>query len=177
MGEQRHEGEGYPVYKGKGFPNFLSGLMRLPLLLLTALLFFASPETARAQLLVDTLYTWKGFSRTAQARVRLYAGLPDEDRSHIFVLQEMADNRGPTTVDDARLLADLVGREFGIEPGEAYFLFHWGGFSFEGADPDDGKELFLRATFKRNKSGILGSPLWRVVSREEVEELTDRQFH
>lgn len=150
--------------------------MRPALLLLAALVCFAPPRTARAQLLADTLFTWKGFSQTAQARVRLYAGLPDEDRTHIFVFQELADNRGPTTVDDARLLADLVGREFGIEPGEAYFLFHWGGFSFEGADPGDGKELFLRATFKRNKSGSLGSPSWRVVSREEVEELTDRQF-
>ncbi len=81
-------------------------------------------------------------------------------------------NRPDAHVD----LVELIGRKFEVDPAQAYWVCHWGAFSFEGAQPNKRKELFLRATFRRTKNQSLGTPSWRVVTREEVEEYTDRQF-
>jgi hypothetical protein len=53
---------------------------------------------------------------------------------------------------------------------------HWGGFSFEGADPDADKALYLEATFNRTDDGDLGSPDWDVITETELRELTDRRW-
>ena len=135
------------------------------------------PETAQAQLLADTTFTWQGYGHDGQCRVRIYRAGPEaDDRTYVAVLRELAANRGPSTVDDARLLAELVGRQFDFDPATAYFIFHWGGFSFRGADSGDEKELLLRASFRRTSSQRLGAPHWRIVTREDVEAYTDRQF-
>ena len=148
----------------------------LAFLLVTAGL-LTRPSAVRAQLLADTLFTWQGYNRASMCRVRLYAVPPQHDRERVVLLQELAESRGPSTVSDARLLAELIGRQFGLDPARAYWVFHWGAFSFEGAAPDRSKELFLRAAFRRTTSNSLASPSWRVLSREEVEALTDRHFH
>lgn len=93
-----------------------------------------------------------------------------------MILDELADNKGTSITGDARHLVELIGRQLTFEPSETCWIFHWGAFSFEGAENSTRKELFLRATFRRTKSGALGSPYWRVLSREEVEEYTDRCY-
>ena len=137
------------------------------------LLLTAIPATA--QPLADTLFAWRGYGREGRCHVRLYESRPKEDRPHVVVLGELAANGGPSILADARYLVEDVGRSLGVEPEEALWIFHWGSFSFEGAE-ETAKEVLLRATFRRTTSGALGAPSWRVVTREEVEVLTDRQF-
>ena len=142
------------------------------------LIVLLTPAThpASAQLLADTIFTWQGYARTGSCHLRIYKTAPGEERTHTVVIREQAENDGPTTTSDARHLVELIGRQFDVDPAQAYWIFHWGAFSFAGAAPDKRKELFLRATFRRNKNQSLGTPLWRVVTREEVEAYTDRQF-
>jgi len=130
-----------------------------------------------AQPLADTLITWRGYARTAQTQVQLYPAPPDEEtRVRTVLVRELAENRGPSTLSDVRYLAEHIGRQFGIAPSAATWVFHWGAFSHEGAAPDDDKELFLRATFNRTSTGRLSTPYWKVIDRNAVRELTDRRF-
>ena len=131
---------------------------------------------ARAQPRHDTTVTWRSYSRTGTTEVRVYPGPPDEEETHTIVLRELARNRGPSTVKDLRYLADLVGRRLGVAPSKAYWVVHWGGFSFEGGDPGADKALYLEATFNRTDDGDLGSPRWDVISETELRELTDRRW-
>lgn len=152
--------------------------MPVPRLLCVLLLAAAwsVPAPVSAQPLADTLFTWQGYARTAHCRLQLFQTPPDDERrTHTFVLQEVADNPGPSTLADARYLAEQVGRHYGIDPAAAYFVFHWGAFSYA-EDGGRGKELFLRATFSRTRTRKLGTPHWRVVTREDVEAYTDRRF-
>lgn len=130
---------------------------------------------APAQLLADTLFTWEGYAHPSHCRLRLYTAAPGLDRRHVVVLDELAGNRGPSTLDDARYLVERIGRDLGLDPADTYWIFHWGAFSFPGAG-DGGKELFLRATFRWSKTHRLSPPSWRLVRREEVETYTDRQY-
>lgn len=144
---------------------------------LLGLLLGLLPWCVAAQPQTDTTLSWRSYSRTGTTQVQVYPAPPDEeDRTHTVVLREIAGNRGPSTVDDLQYLADLVGRRLGLDPTTAYWIIHWGGFSYEGADPDADRELFLRATFNRTKSGNLSSPYWNVISENDVRELTDRRW-
>jgi hypothetical protein len=120
--------------------------------------------------------TWRSYSRTGTTHVRVYPGPPDDEETHTVVLRELARNRGPTTVADFPYVADVIGRRLGIDPATAYWVVHWGGFSFEGADPEADKALYLEATFNRDDDGDLGSPSWDVLSGAEVRTLTDRRW-
>lgn len=142
-------------------------------LLLGSLLFV---KTAQAQLLADTTFAWKGYGKTGSCRMLVYHVPQEVERPHTVVLQEVAGNDGPTIVADARYLVEQIGREFGLDPAGSTWVFHWGAFSYieEGAGSD--KELFLKATFRRTDNHSLTTPNWRVISREEVETATDRQF-
>jgi hypothetical protein len=148
---------------------FARTLVLTTLGLLLSLPVLAQPHT-------DTTITWRSYSRTGTAEVQVYPGPPDDEETHTIVVKELAENRGPSTLEDFQYLADLVGRQLGIDPTTAYWVLHWGGFSFEGADPDADKALFLRATFNRTESGNLSSPYWNVVSETDVRELTDRRW-
>jgi len=132
--------------------------------------------TAAAQPTTDTTVTWRSYSRTGTTEVQVYPGPPDEEETHTIVLRELARNRGPSTVEDLSYLADLVGRRLGVNPAQAYWVVYWGGFSFEGGDPDADKGLYLEATFNRTADGDLGSPDWDVISETELRELTDRRW-
>ncbi|MCS3646117.1 hypothetical protein [Salinibacter ruber] len=131
---------------------------------------------AAAQPQTDTTLTWRSYSRIGTVQVQVYPGPPDDEEEHTIVLRELAENEGPSTVDDLQYLADLVGRQLGVDPTRAYWVLHWGGFSFRGADPDADKALFLRATFNRTQSNTLSSPYWSVISETDVRELTDRRW-
>ena len=145
--------------------------------LLACLLALAPPLSLVAQPLADTLFTWRGYARVAECRVQVYPAPPDEEtRTRTILVRELARNRGPSTVQDARHLVELIGRQLGLNPAEAYWVFHWGAFSYAGAAPDRDKELFLRATFRRTSTGRLGTPYWKVINRDAVRELTDRRF-
>ena len=93
----------------------------------------------------------------------------------MVVIREIAENRGPPATRDARYLVDHIGRDFDFDPVTALWVFHWGSFSYAGAG-ESRREIFLRATFRRSSSGDLGGPSWRLVDREDLEELTDRKF-
>ena len=125
--------------------------------------------------MADTLFTWRGYAQVGQCQLAIYPTPPDEERTRTVVIRELARNEGPSTIDDVRYLAEAVGRQFQVDPAEAYWIFHWGAFSYAGAEADD-RELFLRATFRRTSSGRLSSPYWRVVHRDEVLELPARGF-
>lgn len=145
--------------------------------LLTSLIAFGAAFPLSAQPLTDTLFTWRGYAQTAECQVQVYPAPPDEEtRTHTILVRELASNRGPSTVRDARHLVELIGRQLGVAPAEAYWIFHWGAFSYENAAPDRDKELFLRATFRRTSTGRLSTPYWKVIGRNAVRELTDRRF-
>lgn len=131
---------------------------------------------AHAQPRTDTTVTWRSYSRSGTTQVQVYPGPPDDEETHTLVIKELAENQGPSTVEDFQYLADLVGRQLGIDPTQAYWVLHWGGFSFEGADTDADKAIFLRATFNRTQSGNLSSPYWDVISETDIRELTDRRW-
>lgn len=139
---------------------------------------------AQAQLLSDTLFTWAGYANESLCRLRVYRAEPGEKRAYVIVLDELAENEGRSTLDDARHLAELVARATGVDPEEAYWVFHWGGFSFEGSaaganrpsTSSSRKEIFLRATFRRSDSGTVTTPSWRLINRTTLAKYTDRAF-
>lgn len=150
-------------------------LMRLSLAAFAVALLLIAPPESNAQVLTDTTFAWKAYSRTGLCEVQIYATTPDDERTHTIVLREVAQNGGPSIVEDARYLAEQVGREFNIDPADAYWVYQFGSFSYEGAAPG-GKEVLLRATYRRTKSNRLTSPQWRVISRDDMDEYTDRLF-
>ena len=161
-----------PIFLRRLRDNWGAGTLGLALASLSLL--FVLP--AHAQPRTDTTVTWRSYSRTGTAQVQVYPGPPDDEETHTIVVKELAENRGPSTIEDFQYLADLVGRRLGVDPTQAYWVLYWGGFSFEGADPDADKSIFLRATFNRTTSGNLSSPYWSVVSKTDVRELTDRRW-
>ncbi|MEX0748222.1 MAG: hypothetical protein WD275_09505, partial [Rhodothermales bacterium] len=144
---------------------------RVPLFLLLVL----SAPPARAQLIADTLLTWEGYGRISTCRIQIFQSAPDEKRPLTIVLDELQSNEGETTLNDAQHIVELASRRFVVDPEGAFWIFHWGAFSFAGA-AESKKEFFFRATFRRTDSGAVGPPFWRLVNRETVEEYTDRIF-
>ena len=134
------------------------------------------PATAHGQLHTDTLFTWQGYTRESLCRLRWYAAGDKAKKPHIIILGEHADNRGPSTLADVSYLAENASRMLSLDPTEVLWIIHWGNFSFRDAARRPGKEMFLRATFRRTSSGRLSAPQWKVVSREEVGEMTDWRF-
>lgn len=132
-------------------------------------------QSASAQLLIDTLFTWQGYGRQSICRVQIYKSASGEERTRTIIIDELAHSNGPTILDDVRHLAELLGRNLSLIPEKAYWVFHWGAFSFPGAT-ESRKELFLRATFRRSGGGALGPPAWRVVDRETIVKYTDRAY-
>lgn len=141
--------------------------------LLLLLSLTATPAFADAAR-IDTVFSWRGYGQTGTVRVAVYSNPADEDRPTTVVLRELAENAGPSCLEDARFLIEQVSRAFGIDPEAAAWVFHWGAFSYEGAQGR--KSLFLRATVRRGRSGDLLAPSWRLVSHEDVEEMTDRGY-
>lgn len=148
--------------------------MHIRLCMLVALLLGAVP-TASAQLVADTLFSWEGYGRTSTCRVRLFRSGVDQKKPLTIIVEEAGQNEGASTLDDVQHLVELLGRSLGVDPEEAFWVFHWGGFSFPGSDGTD-KEFFFRATFRRSDGGSLGTPFWRLVNRQTVVDYTDRAF-
>jgi hypothetical protein len=128
-----------------------------------------------AQIVADTLFSWRAYAREGTTHLSIYKNPSDTDRPHTAVVREIGSNAGPASTADARHLVELVSRYFDLEPTEVTWIFHWGSFSFENAR-NSNRELFLRATFRRMPSGNLSTPNWRVLTRQEVEALTARRY-
>ena len=116
--------------------------------------------------------TWRSYNGgTRSATATLYGNTSRHDsdeRPYSVVLVQGEDNRAPIT-EDAKYLAEIIGRALGVSPTRLAFLFR---FAVEGTD----RPLTIRATFRLSSSGNLVSPSWRVLSAEEVEDYTDRQL-
>ncbi len=141
--------------------------------LLASLLWGAAPA-ASAQA-IDTLFTWQTYDKEGVTRVRVFAS-DDEDRPITAVVDELAENHAGAVTDDVRYFVDTFGRQFGYDPTEVTFVFRFTGESFH-AEADSDKLLLLRATFTRTKAGNIGSPSWRLLTRDELAELTDRALY
>lgn len=144
-------------------------------LLITTLVALCAVSSASAQQLVDSTFTWRGYTASSTCRVRIYESAPNAARPVTVMLDELGENRGRSTLDDAPHLVELIARAFLVEPDSAFWIFHWGSFSFADAAPSR-KELYFRATFRRTSTGSVGSPSWRLVNRATVSEYTDRAY-
>ena len=120
----------------------------------------------------DEVVTWRTYSDDRAARVRVFAS-GDERRPVVAVVDDRASNGGAVT-DEAAFVADLVGRALGFDPVAATFVFRFTPAAFVEGAPGTGKTLLLQATFRRTASGGLGSPSWRVVTPDRLDDLTDR---
>ncbi len=144
----------------------------LTLLLLVSLLFLLAPASAQlAQPTFDDApFTWQEYGRAAQCDLSIHRDLSgDEDRPHVAVLTERADNEGPSVVDDLRYVAEQVGRMHDLDPAGVTWIVRWGAAAYEGAE--GGKEIVLQARFRRTKSGNLSTPSWKVLNHEQADDL------
>lgn len=137
-----------------------------------ALLGAAGAEAQEA----DTLLTWRTYATDAVARVRIFPS-NDADRPRTAVVDELAENRAGLVTDDVRFLAETIGRTYGFDPAETFFVFRFSGASFCGGGDGGDKMLLLRATFSRSGTGRLNAPNWRVITRNELADLTDRGLY
>lgn len=150
--------------------------MRNLALYLLMLFLFSPTLPAHGQMLADTLFTWQGYSsKPGKCGLKLYKNLDKVAKNYTVVLKELGENPGPSTIHEIGYLAEQIGRSFDIDPTQAYWVIHWGAFSYEGAKQSK-KVLFIRATFSRTSTQRISAPQWRVISREDVEKYTDRQF-
>ena len=143
--------------------------------ILATLCTLAVATPAAGQMVADTTFSWQGYRAVSTCRVRIYHSAPKAARPMTVVLDELAENRGRSTLDDAAHLVEILSRSFPVRPDSTFWVFRWGSFSFDGATPAK-KEVYLRATFRRNKSGSLGTPSWRLIDQAAVSEYTDRAY-
>ncbi len=133
------------------------------------ILLLAAPLAAQDH---DETVSWRTYASERSARVRVFAS-DDERRPRTVVVDDRASNDDVIT-DDAQFVADVIGRELGFDPVAATFVFRFTPASFVEDASGGGKILLLKATFRRTSTGALGSPDWRVISSDVLEDLTDR---
>jgi len=144
------------------------------LALLFVLACFAAPA-ASAQV-ADTLLVWRTYAQEARAHVRVYE-TDSSTRPLTAVVDELAENRAGPATDDARFVAETIGRALGRDPAEITFVFRFSAASFHPDVRRADKVLLLRATFSRARGGRLSTPAWRVITRDELAGLTDRALY
>lgn len=147
-------------------------MRRLPLSLFVLLFTALAVSDASAQSGVDEVITWRSYSAERSARVRIFDS-GDSRRPNTVVIEEADDHAAGPVTDDAHYVAETIGRTFGFDPVDAFFVFRFEIGSSTGASAGN-KILLLRATFRRGASGDLGAPSWRVISAETLSDLTDR---
>jgi hypothetical protein len=154
----------------------MSPFLRLVLLLVFGLMLSPPLLAQNQRALADTLLTWRTYAQESSARVRIFAAT-DERRPRTVVVDELANNAAGVVTDDARFLAETVGRLYGFDPAEATFVFRFSAASFTAGAAEGRKMLLVRAAFGRTKTGGLAAPAWRVISRGELDELTARALY
>ena len=166
----------------------MSRLVSLLILVLATLLTASATAAQQPQpftLPSATVQEWQGYALTwrsynggtRSATATLYDNTSRHDsdeRPYTVVLVQGEGNRAPIT-EDAKYLAEIIGRDLGVPPTRLAFLFRFAVAPTCGAEGTD-RPLTIRATFRLSSSGNLVSPSWRVLSAEEVEDYTDRQL-
>ena len=142
----------------------------LPLFVLLVATIAATDVSAQSG--IDEVLIWRSYSAERSARVRIFDS-GDSRRPHTVVIEEANDDAGGPVTDEARYVAETIGRTFGFDPVNAFFVFRFEIGSATGLSAGD-KILLLRVTFRRGASGELGAPSWRVISAETLSDLTDR---
>ena len=149
--------------------------MRFTLALLAlALVLTADVAAAQSGPLHDAELSWRTYSADRAARVRVFHS-EDDRRPHTVVVDDRAGNGAPIT-DEAGFVAELAGRELGVDPTAAAFVFRYTPAAFADGAAERGKTLLLKATFRRLETGGLASPSWRVITADAMDRLTDRAF-
>lgn len=144
-------------------------MTRISLLFFVALLIVLCTPKASAQA-VDSTLTWRSYQSERSAHIQVFES--DDTRRPFTVVVDDASHSGGPITDEARYVAETIGRTFGFDPVESTFVFR---FEIETAGGDSAnKVLLLKATFRRGSSGDLGSPSWRVISEDTLSDLTDR---
>lgn len=144
-------------------------------ILLTLVIVLMAEHPAHSQLLADTLFTWRGYTRQGICGFKLYKNPEQDAKGYTVILKELAENPGPSTIDEIGYLAERIGRIYDLDPTDAYWVSHWSHFSFNEASVSK-KELFVRATFNWTATKRISAPKWRIIRREDIEKYTDRQF-
>ena len=147
-------------------------MYRLPLSLFVLLFAALAATDATAQSGVDEVITWRSYSAERSAHIRIFDS-GNSGRPYTVVVDEANDGAAGPVTDEARYVAETIGRTFGFDPIEAFFVFRFEIGSATGASAGN-KILLLRVTFRRGASGDLGAPSWRVISAETLSNLTDR---
>ena len=142
--------------------------------LLLALVLTVDLAAAQGAPLADTELAWRTYSSERTARVRTFHS-EDDRRPVTVVVDDRAANGAPIT-DEAAFVAELAGRELGLDPTGAAFVFRYTPAAFSDAAGERGKTLLLKATFRRLQTGGLASPQWRVITPDALDALTDRSF-
>ena len=147
------------------------------LALVSLLVLAGAPAAAQDGPLHDQEVTWQGYGaeQARAARVRVFL-CDDERRPHTVVVDDRAGNGATPVTDEAPYVAETIGRTLGFDPTAATFVFRFTEAAFTDGGSDAGKALLVRATFRRTSSGSLGAPTWHVITREALEDLTDRQM-
>lgn len=159
---------------GKAHPGgFAAGRLAV-LYAVTTFLIAVPGNDLVAQVVADSTYTWQAYATIATCSISIY-DTTDDDQPKMVIVREVASNRGPTSVHDATFLIDRIARDFGLRPEDVVWIFRLGSYSYSGATASP-REILLRATVRRSSAGTLGRPSWRVVSRVQLEEWTDRAF-
>lgn len=135
---------------------------------------FVSSAAAQSRLThgAEREIAWRHYAADRAATVRTFVA-EDERRPNTIVVDDRASNGAPIT-DDAVYVAEVIGRELGVDPTMATFVFRYTPAAFAASASNRGKTLLLRATFRRLASGALGSPDWRVITSDALQALTDR---
>ncbi|MFN3595743.1 MAG: hypothetical protein ACK41D_00555 [Rubricoccaceae bacterium] len=148
----------------------------LALRLLLVLPFAAPVASAQTAPVSDQMLTWRTYDGTRTARVRVYV-TSDRRRPHTAVVDEVVGDpdafggQGAIT-NEARYAAEFMARELRLDPARVTYVFRVP----DGARPQ-APPVLLRATFTQLRSGQLSSPAWRVISRDELDRLTDRGLY
>ncbi|MBL7976918.1 MAG: hypothetical protein JNN12_01160 [Bacteroidetes Order II. Incertae sedis bacterium] len=132
---------------------------------------------AQAQADRETVFTWNkdGYANSS-VRIQVYEAdvKATRGKTHVVVVQEIAENNGVSGLEDARYLATAIAEKYNLSVEAALFVHVIGAFTFEGGK---GKKGFMFGTgYKRQENGRLTTPAWRLVSVEDLVEYTDRQY-
>ncbi|NND73099.1 MAG: hypothetical protein HKN43_16110 [Rhodothermales bacterium] len=136
------------------------------------LLFFSYPAFAQA---IDTVLTWRDYSRLASTRVRVYNVVDDKRKTLVVVIDEQSQNGGAPAINDARFVIQKIGKDLSIDPSSAYWVFRWTIGSFSD-DCTSTKELLVMATMGRSKTNTLTGPSWKIVDSTRLLTMTDRKW-
>ena len=142
----------------------MSRLVSLLILVLATLLTASATAAQQPQPFTipsATVQEWQGYALTwrsydggtRSATATLYGNTSRHDsdeRPYTVVLVQGEGNRAPIT-EDAKYLAEIIGRDLGVSPTRLAFLFR---FAVEDTD----RPLTVRATFWLSSSGNLVSP-------------------